>query len=131
MYNQFKILAKLYPEQTEEYNPSCEILLRVRNAGTDGTLPRFLTVTDLLLVSVNWGMSRLSPGSCPQVPWDGFKRGEIVEGPLVAEDTGLQTIPPYVSSWYFRSRCTKAGRVPSSTVMLSVLVFGFSSEPLV
>src|ERR1700692_3490685 len=29
----------------------------------------------------------------------------------------------YVSSWYFRSRCTKAGRVPSSTVMLSVLVF--------
>ena len=37
----------------------------------------------------------------------------------------------YLSWWYFRSRCTKAGRVPSSTVMLNVLVFGFSNEPLV
>jgi hypothetical protein len=32
----------------------------------------------------------------------------------------------YISSWYSRSRCTKAGRVPSSTVMLRVLVFGKS-----
>ena len=35
----------------------------------------------------------------------------------------------YVSSWCFRSRCTKAGRVPSITVMLSVLVLGSWDSP--